>query len=171
VKALARDFTARKTGGDKPSRQRRLLGSRVVVALIGLSFAAYAMALVLPNFEFCYYTGCGKPAGWEYVFGTTFGSALLVVAFVLAHVSFWLSAALLLGGVRRRWVAIALVPYAAFCGWLVWLFLVAYPGFFQHLMVGWWLWLAAGALLVTAILAARSPTKRPGMRSTHKGAT
>jgi hypothetical protein len=153
VKAPARDFTARMTSDDKPGSQQGLTGSRVAVVLIGLSFAAYAMALVLPNFEACYYS-CSTLAGWQYVFGTTFGSAVIVVAFVLAHVSYWLAAALLLRGVRRRWIAIAVGPYAAFCGWLGWLVL-AYPNFF-HLMIGWWLWPAAGALLVATVLAANS---------------
>jgi hypothetical protein len=150
MQAMPQPLTAAVADGDPPGPQRRLMGSRAVLTLVGLALAAYALAFVLPNFEFCYYS-CGTPAGWEYVFGTTFGNTLVMVPFVLAHVSFWLTAASLLFGVRRRWAAIAMVPYAAFCGWLVWL-LIAYQALFD-LRIGWWLWFAAAALLVTAILA------------------
>jgi hypothetical protein len=168
MKVLAREFTSRMTGGGAPVPKRGLMSSRAVVALVGLAVAAYAMALVLPNFEACYFS-CSTLAGYEWVFGTTFGSAWIVVALVLGHASYWVAAALLLGGARRRWAAIAILPYIAFCGWLGWLVL-AYPDFF-NLKIGWWLWPAAGALLVTALLVARRPNVGlPGSGSTAKQA-
>ncbi len=149
MKVLTRDLGV-------PGHQPGRAGSRITVVLIGLSLAAYVGALVLPNFEACYFS-CSTLVGYEWAFGTTFGIPLITVVLVLAHASFWVAAAFLLRGLRRRWVAIALLPYAAFCGWLVWV-LLEYPDFF-HLMIGWWLWFAAIALLISAILATRSAAR------------
>ena len=157
MKALSRGMTVRLTGSTGPADQERPSINRAALVLVGLSAAAYAIALALPNFEACYF-GCRTLAGYEYLFGQSSGGGPLFMAFMLAHVSYSLGSVLLLRGARRRWVVVALVPYVAFYAWLAWIVLITGRSVFNP-MLGWWLWLAAGALLVAAALVARYPTR------------
>ena len=124
-----------------------------VIALALLSVTAYLSSLVLPNFEFCY-LGCRTMAGYEYQFAPLSGAGVLAGAAIVAQASYWIGVAMLLRGLPWWWVLIALVPHAAWWGYFGFT-VFAYLNVFVQLFAGWWLWISAGPLLVSAILIHR----------------
>ncbi len=121
-----------------------------VHALIALSVGACLSSLGLANFEACFY-GCATLAGYEFQFGQPWGHAIVTAAVMAAQISYCIGAAMLLRGYRWWWVLIALIPYAAWYGYLGSVVLVVGRDIFEP-FAGWWLWMAAGPLLVAAVL-------------------